>query len=162
DEIIPEFWIVAHPVLRKHERKALAVGVGLRNHSDVAHPSTSRLVEAIEERADQSGDLGTGVFLQKMPPGDHVRSFSMWQQLLESRRESWCIEHLVFASPNDQRRQLGFSEFRLKPGETGQCPRVIPERDPAGPSPGQKPSLGVGQGGVIGGKRLAKELVAVN
>jgi len=86
----------------------------------------------------------------------------MRQQSLEVLRECPRVEHLVLASPNYQRRQLRLCELRLEPGKAGQCASVLIERNPAGPHPGQKPSLGVRQDCVIGGEGLAAEFVTID
>ena len=56
-----------------------------------------------EKLDDARGNLRSRIFLQEMPAGHQVGSFGVGQQSLEARRECRCVEHVVFAAPDDQR-----------------------------------------------------------
>src|SRR3974377_1519267 len=97
-----------------------------------------------------------------MAAGDEVGPLGMREELLETLRKRRSIEDLILASPHDQGRKLRSGQLLLEPFEALIGARVLIQRDPARPDPGEKAAGRVWQYGLIRALRRAGKLLAID
>ncbi len=85
----------------------------------------------------------------------------MRQQPLELGAICARVEHVVLATPDQERRQRRRAQLVLEPAEARKCTGMIVERNPARPGPGQQSRRRIGQDGRIGGLGARPEFFPV-
>ncbi len=108
-------------------------------------------------------DVGAGVFLEEVLAGDQVRAFGVGPDVTPSRANDVCGEHLIFPSPNDDRRKIKLADPGFKPLEP--FSRDVGARingNRAGLLPGQSPVVRVGQYRFVSRQRIRSEALPVD
>src|SRR5260370_7270232 len=88
---------------------------------------------------DEPGAFRPRILLQEMPTGHQVRAFGMRQQPLELGAICARVEHVVLATPDQERRQRRRAQLGLEPAEPRKCTAMIVEPNPARPAPSPPP-----------------------
>ena len=66
---------------------------------------------------EELSDFGAGVFLKEVLAGHQVRAFGVGPDVAPLRAHNICGKHLIFPSPNDDRRKVKLADAGFKPLE---------------------------------------------